>query len=132
MCARLHRPPLPSLPSAVLQAHSQRIIQNRYTGGQKKFVSTKRNLFKVLGLFFSGTLAIHGHHGDGRGWAPGGVPPLPHGPSRSPACRQLWEHSSEIKPGPREEVWNRSLREKQTNKQKAPQMLDLEENHLSK
>lgn len=127
MCARLH----PSLPSAVLQAHSQHIIQNRYTGGQKKFVSTKRNLFNVLGLFFSGTLAIHGHRGDGRGRAPGGVPPLPRG-RRSPARRQLWEQSSEIKPGPREEVWNHSLREKQTNKQKALQMLDLEENHLSK
>lgn len=46
--------PLPLSSRSTLPA----LYPNHYTGGQKKFISIKRNLFKVSGLFFSRMLAL--------------------------------------------------------------------------
>lgn len=47
--------PLPPSSRNTQPAH----YPNHYREGQKMFISIKYNLFKVLGLFFSRTLAIH-------------------------------------------------------------------------
>lgn len=53
-------PSLPSSPLSLSSRNTQTVhYPNHYTGRQKKFISIKHNLFKVLGLFFSRTLAIH-------------------------------------------------------------------------